>query len=318
MDTNLTNIPSFRSPAWCLNGHWHTISRSFAGQTTQPEIERIEIPTPDDDFLELDYASRHHSAAVIALFHGLEGSSDRYYIVELMKKLLAHGFSVVAVNFRSCGSRMNNQPRFYHSGATGDYATVFQWIQHNHPQQKIGAVGFSLGANALIKSLGEKQGYHPADAAVAVSTPYDLHRGSILLSKGFNKVYQHYFLRTLRKKLTLKRQSFPHLPSFEGSSLFAFDDQITGPIHGFDGAEDYYQQCSSNQFVPAVEKPTLLIHSREDPLCPVEAMPMNDITSNPHTDYIITDRGGHVGFWSNPSGWLNTIIGNYLEDKLLV
>lgn len=318
MNTNLPNIPEFRSPAWCLNGHWHTISRSFTGQTNQPDVQRIEIPTPDNDFLEIDYAADSQSNAVIVLFHGLEGSSDRYYIVELMKELLDRNFSVAAVNFRSCGSRMNDRPRFYHSGATDDYATVFEWIRRHHPKQKVGAVGFSLGANALIKSLGEEQSSHPADAAVAVSTPYDLYRGSTLLSKGFNKVYQHYFLRTLRKKLALKRQSFPGLPKFEGSSLFAFDDQVTGPIHGFNGAKDYYRRCSSNQFIPVVKKPTLLIHSREDPLCPVDAMPMKNITDNPHTDYIITERGGHVGFWSKPAGWLNTIIANYLSDKLLV
>ncbi|MCW9708693.1 YheT family hydrolase [Fodinibius salsisoli] len=317
METNIRNISKFQAPSWCFNGHLHTIGCSFNGNTTLPDLKRIEIPTPDDDFLELDCAVRPDSQALITLFHGLEGSSRRYYMVQLMEQLLGLKMSVVAVNFRSCGSKMNNKPRFYHSGATDDYITVFRWIQERHPNQRIGAVGFSLGANALIKSLAEKGSRHPAEAAVAVSTPYDLQAGSILLSQGFNKIYEHYFLRTLRRKLSTKRKSYPGLPTFNGRTLFEFDDKVTAPIHGFDGAEDYYNQCSSRQFIPEVAKPTLLIHSRQDPICPIDSFPVDDVRNNPSMDYIITDEGGHVGFWSKPKGWLNGTIGNYFARKLL-
>lgn len=317
METNLGNISKFQGPYWCFNGHLHTISRSLIGNTNPPELERIEIPTPDQDFLELDCAVRPGHQAIIVLFHGLEGSSRRYYIVELMKHLLGRKMSVVAVNFRSCGSRMNNRPRFYHSGATDDYTTVFRWIQQKYPDYSIGAAGFSLGANALLKSLAEKDHRHPAKAAVAVSTPYDLQKGSRLLSQGFNKVYEHYFLRTLRHKLSIKQQSYPGLPTFHGHTLFEFDDQVTAPIHGFDGAEDYYSRCSSGQFIPGISTPTLLLHSRQDPICPITSFPADTAQANPYIDYIITGEGGHVGFWSKPGGWLNQMIGNYFCEKLL-
>ncbi|TYP93381.1 hypothetical protein LX73_1083 [Fodinibius salinus] len=316
METNLRHIPDLPVPQWCVNGHVHTIARSWLGDTTLPDVNRIEIPTPDDDFLELDCAIHPNSESVIILFHGLEGSSERYYIVELMKELLEEEYSVVAVNFRSCGSRMNNQPRFYHSGETNDYATVFNWISQQYPDKKMGAVGFSLGGNALLKSLGEEGSGHPLDAAIAVSVPYDLRLGSIRLSKGFHRLYEYRFLRTLKKKLVLKRQDFPNLPQFTGSTLFEFDDQITAPIHGFKSAEHYYEQCSARRFITDIQIPTLLVHSREDPLCPVEAMPVAKIFDHSKIDYIITEQGGHVGFWSQPKGWLNYIIRNYLHKKL--
>ena len=316
MKTNLRHVPHFHSPRWCFNGHIHTIYQSLTGDTAQPSIERVEIATPDNDFLELDCAIRPDSEAIITLFHGLEGSTKRYYMVELMKTLLRNGFSVVGVNFRSCGSRMNNQPRFYHSGETSDYHTVFQWINEHYPNQKIGAVGFSLGANALIKYLSEYQDHHPLDTAVGVSVPYDLRLGSILLSKGFHRVYEYRFLRTLKKKLDIKRQQFPDLPSFSGSTIYEFDDQVTAVIHGFDGAEDYYEQCSARRFVDDITTDMLLIHSREDPLCPIEAMPIAKINQNKWTDYIITDKGGHVGFRSKPVGWLNYVIENYLNSNV--
>lgn len=316
MKTNLRNVPHFRAPAWCFNGHVHTIARSLFGETQQPPSNRIEIPTPDDDFLELDCHIQTESDAIITLFHGLEGSTDRYYMVEVMENLINKGYSVVAVNFRGCGSKLNNQPMFYHSGETRDYQTVFKWVKQKYPAKKIGAVGFSLGGNALTKYLGESGKSSLVDTAVAVSVPYDLRLGSIILSKGFHRIYEYRFLRTLRKKLNKKRKLFPKLPEFSGSTIYEFDDHITAPIHGFESAEEYYKQCSARQFVEDIKIDTLLIHSKKDPLCPIEAMPLAKVNQNPSTDYIITNEGGHVGFWSKPRGWLNFVIENYLRNNL--
>lgn len=307
--SSLPYVPGFRSPSWCINSHVHTIARSFLGDTDPPYDRRVEIPTPDNDFLELDIIDQQNNRPVIVLFHGLEGSSERYYMVELAKELDAIDLSVVAVNFRSCGSRMNRRPRFYHSGDTEDYDTVFQWVRGQYPGRPVGAVGFSLGANALLKSLGEEGRTHAVDAAVAVSVPYDLRLGSINLSGGFNRVYDYRFLRTLKKKLEQKRQQFPDLPRFSGSTLYEFDDQVTSVIHGFTNADDYYTKCSARKFISAVKKPTLVVHSQEDPLCPIAGMPVAEIKENEHLHYIITDEGGHVGFWSQPKGWLNFKIG---------
>ncbi|NGP89142.1 YheT family hydrolase [Fodinibius halophilus] len=315
MQTTLDNLFSFPSTVWACNGHIHTIARSLLGDTTIPRVERVEITTPDDDFLEIDCAINKESNSIIVLFHGLEGSSRRYYIVELMKELIEEQHSVVAVNFRSCGHKMNRRPRFYHSGETDDYKTVFSWLQKRYPDKQIGAVGFSLGGNALVKSLGEMGNSHPADVAVAVSVPYDLRLGSLLLSKGFHRIYEYRFLQTLQKKLATKRTAYPDLPEFNGATLYDFDDQVTAPVHGFNDADDYYKRCSGRRFIHDIQTPTLLIHSREDPLCPIEAMPIDKINDNGFTDYIITDRGGHVGFWSNPRGWLNYAIRTFISRK---
>lgn len=318
METNLRRLTPLPSPRWVFNGHVHTIARSFLGDSTLPDsAKRMEIPTPDNDFLELDIAETEYSEAVIALFHGLEGSTKRYYIAELMKELIEENYTVVAVNFRSCGSKMNKQPRFYHSGETSDYATVFEWVKTRYPDKKMGAVGFSLGGNALLKSLAEEGKNHPLDAAVAISVPYDLRLGSIRLSKGFHKVYEFEFLRTLKKKLEIKRKHHNNLPAFSGSTLYEFDDQVTAPIHGFENADDYYERCSARRFINDIQTRTLLVHSKEDPLCPIEAMPVAKIFDNNYTDYIITERGGHVGFWSTPKGWLNYVIRKYLADHML-
>jgi len=316
------SISPFRPAPWCLNGHVHTIGRSLLSRSAKPPHRRIEIPTPDDDFLELDLCDNSGSdndgsgVPVIALFHGLEGSTDRFYITELMNLFYEWGWTSVGVNFRGCGSRLNRRRRFYHSGETEDFATVFEWIGRQFPGRPLGAVGFSLGGNALLKSLGEEEERHPADAAVAVSVPYDLELGSRVISKGFNKVYEYRFLRTLRKKLEAKRRVYPDLPEFTGSTLYEFDDQVTSRIHGFRDAEDYYETCSAKRFVGRIRTPALLIHSLADPICPASAMPLELVREKRALSYILTRDGGHVGFWSRPRGWINRTVGRYLADRL--
>lgn len=304
---------TFSPPWWAFNGHVHTVVSSFS-DVSIIGTDRLEIDTPDDDFLEIDLIDLKNNQPVVALFHGLEGSSERFYIRNLMHDLQKLGYSSVALNFRGCGSRLNKQRRFYHSGETSDYATFFRWIKSRFPEKPIYAVGFSLGGNALIKSLGEQGSTHPVNRAVAVSPPYDLKAGSLNLNHGFNKVYAYRFLRTLVDKLEQKRIKYPDLPTFNGKTIYQFDDQVTAPVHGFDSAEHYYETCSSKRFLAEVRTSLLLIHSQEDTLCPLEFAPFKSIEKNPFISTTFTKKGGHVGYISSPPNWLNETILSWLQS----
>lgn len=302
----------FKPVWWAPEVHTQTVIASFS-KTKDSDSERIEIPTPDNDFLELEVVNLKNNNPVVALFHGLEGSSQRHYIQNLMSDLKKVGYSSVALNFRGCGERLNLQKRMYHSGETEDYKTLFSWMRDAFTDSKIYAVGFSLGGNALVKSLGELKADHPVSKAVAVSPPYDLKGGSLRMNDGFNKIYQKRFLNTLAEKTLLKRKQFPDFPHFNGNSVYDFDDQITAIVHGFNGADDYYEQCSSKHFYKHVQKPLLIIHSKADSLCPLEFAPFKDLEANENIRTLFTESGGHVGFISQKRGWLNRTIIKWLN-----
>ncbi|MDX1639031.1 MAG: alpha/beta fold hydrolase [Balneolaceae bacterium] len=315
LTTDLNHIPEFRPAPWCFNGHVHTIGRSLLTRAGDPYHKRIEIATPDGDFLDLDIIKAPSRRPVVVLFHGLEGSSKRYYMTELATALAGQQYTVIGVNFRGCSGRMNRKPRFYHSGETEDLDTVFRWVRERFPNSPIGAAGFSLGGNALLKSLGERQGDHPLKAAATVSVPYDLALGARHISEGFNRIYEYNFIRTMKQKLKEKRQQFPDLPEFRGQTLYAFDDQVTAPVHGFRDADHYYETCSSQRFLQHIRTPTLLVHSRQDPICPPDMIPVEKIDANASLSRLITGQGGHVGFWSRPSGWINRTLVNFFAKK---
>jgi len=310
MNSDVLKAP-FSSAPWCFNGHAHTVLCSLLFSAPPLHSERVVIDTPDDDFLELDIIEKKPENPVAVLFHGLEGHTRRYYVAQLAEELSERGFTVVLVNFRGCGSKMNRQRRFYHSGEIEDPDTVFSWVRSQFPNSYIFSAGFSLGASALLNYLKEHNTNHPLKAFAAISTPFELKKGCLNLENGFNKIYSIRFLRTLVKKLEVKRKTYPDLPVFNGSTLYDFDDQVTAPLHDFEGADDYYHQCSSYYFMNQIRTNTLVLHSKEDPMCPFRWTPFKEIAENPNITTCFTEKGGHVGFWSLPPGWLNNSVADY-------
>jgi uncharacterized protein len=306
---------TFKSAPWCLNGHTHTVLSSLLFSSPALNTVREKLSTPDDDFLYVDILESTPGSSIVVLFHGLEGHSRRYYITQLAQHLHIRGFTILAVNFRSCSGKMNKNKKFYHSGETEDLQTVFEWVKKNHPSSKIFAAGFSLGGSAILNYLKKHRTHHPIFRAAVISTPFDLKKGSLNLEVGINRFYSIRFLRTLKKKVIEKRKSHPDLPKFDGSTLYDFDDTITGPIHGFEGADHYYSECSSRFFMDQIVTPTLVVHSKEDPMCPFKWTPVEEIMNNPKLTPCFTSRGGHVGFWSLPPGWLNRTIGDYFSER---
>jgi predicted alpha/beta-fold hydrolase len=100
-----------------------------------------------------------------------------------------------------------------------------------------------------------------------------------------------------------------------------FDDAFTAPVHGFEGADDYYERCSAARFVDGVRIPTLLLQAEDDPLVPGISIPHDTITSNKLLDIVLTDRGGHVGYYGRGDaggrpGWMERRVADYLSERL--
>ena len=304
---------NFTPPIWCKGGHRQTILSNLLRPAVDIGADRIRINTPDQDFLDMDLKVHENSEKVAILFHGLEGSSKRYYITRFARVLYQNGYSIVAVNFRSCSGDMNRKRRFYHSGEIDDLDTAFQWTVENFQNCRLFAAGYSLGASCLLNYLRRYQTAHPLQAVAAISTPFDLKKGSLNLDSGFNRIYNLYFLRSLAEKAKIKRMKYPDIPEFTGKTLYEFDDQITAPLHGFEDADDYYETCSSAFFMHQIQSPVLIIHSKHDPLCPLEYTPVDEIRKNRNLEPCFVDKGGHVGFWSKSGHWLERNILKYFD-----
>ncbi|MFK7863467.1 MAG: YheT family hydrolase [Pseudohongiellaceae bacterium] len=323
---------SFKSAWWLPEGHTQTLWRKF---TASNEIKhrRQRVNLKDGDFIDLDWhepensnsiSSRHYSAIAV-LIHGLCGCSLSPYVVALQKQLAQEDIASVAINLRGCSGEENNLARAYHSGVSEDLNEVFNSLQSEYPNTQFMFIGYSLGANVLLKWLGESETDERVSKAVAVSTPFQLDQCSQAMLRGPSSFYGSYFVNKLREDISNKISSFGNrglaaeqqkllqLGKLEDiKSIWEFDDQVTAPLHGFGSAQAYYDQCSSRQFLKNISANTLLIQSKNDPLIPEIALPKNKELSA-SVSFELAESGGHVGFVSGgKNNWLEQRIVQYL------
>ena len=301
----------YSSAWWIPGGHLQTLwGKLFRRQTPAPTVlERWD--TPDGDFLELHRLAANRDAPRVLLLHGLEGTVRSHYAQGLLNEAARRGWGADLLIFRSCGSELNRTRRFYHSGETSDIGFVLDRILREFPAAPLALAGVSLGGNVLLKFLGERGENLPPQlkAAAAISVPFDLARSSTRINRGLSKFYQRFFLNSLRKKAQEKARHFPDLASPERidalRTLEDFDNLITGPLHGFRDAKDYYARSSSLPYLKAIRVNTLLFSAIDDPMLPAEVLDevREAARHNPALEVDFVERGGHAGFITGSVPW---------------
>lgn len=276
----------FEAPAWLRNPHAQTLYAACIVRCPRIVWRRSRWPSPDGDFIDLDWLVPQRGTAraytqpapLIVVFHGLEGSSNSHYARTLMHAIDIRGWRGVVVHFRGCSGEPNRLPRAYHSGDSAEIDWILRRLRAEHGSP-LAAVAVSLGANALLKWLGERgDAARPVlVAACAVSAPVDLSAAGDALECGFNRLYTWNFLRTLKRKSAHMLRRYPRLLNARAMSaartLRAFDDQVTAPLHGFADAQDYWTRSSSKPWLRHIAVPTLLLNARDDPFLPAHALP---------------------------------------------
>lgn len=319
----MTGTSNFRAPWFARNPHVQTLWGKFISPEPPVVATRETWQTPDGDEVMVLRANAHVTDAPrFVLFHGLEGTERSHYVPPFFRAAESRGWGADMLLWRSCGGKNNQAARFYHSGETDDAVWFLRRLATLHPKSALLACGVSLGGNVLTKLVGDASLELPKTlrAAAAVSAPFDLERGSRHISRGMSRMYERWFLRTLRVKALEKAgrypDRFPH-PDVIASirSLFEFDDLITGPLHGFAGAIDYYQRSSGLQFVQSARIPLLLLSAADDPFLPPDVLDevRRRASSNPLVQTEFVSHGGHVGFVTGTSPRRSR---SYLADRI--
>jgi uncharacterized protein len=318
------------SPSWWLPGpHARTIWGRFF-RKTPPLHTRVERwDTDDDDFIDIVRLDAPPGSPHLVMLHGLEGAPRSHYARGLFLEASRRGWAADLLIFRGCGPELNRAPRFYHSGETGDIAAVAQRLFTEDPSAPFVFAGVSLGGNVLLKWLGElgQSAPRPIVAAAAVSVPFDLARASRHIDHGFARVYQHHFLRSLRRKALAKLERYPDLMSRvrveTARTLFDFDDAVTAPVHGFADADDYYTRSSSIHYLTRIRVPTLLLSAVDDPFLPPAVLDEVRVIAreSPYFSVEFPRTGGHVGFVSGhnplrPFYYAEWRVAEFLNDKV--
>lgn len=303
----------FEPPRLYRGGHRQTLAGALLRRAPQLPVKRVSIPSAYDDHLTIDVlVPGGWTGGRLLLLHGLTGNSQASPLPQIARRSAQLGVETWCLNFRGADGRTPSIPRLYHAGCSDDLEAVFCRL----PQDKPWVVaGFSLGANVLLKWLGEGPSIAPR-AAMAVSCPFDLQACSTHLEADFlARCYRFVLMQNLKK---LARAFLGHYPDWKPSypvehwtSFYDIDQHLTAPLHGFHSAYDYWDRCSSSPFLDRITTPTVILHAQDDPFQPNPPVHIQ----NPFLKWELPDSGGHLGFIQGPGqDWLVERVARYAED----
>ncbi|MCF4100725.1 alpha/beta fold hydrolase [Gillisia sp. M10.2A] len=296
---------SYQPPFVFKNYHISTVYASLFRKPLPVKQIRERVELADGDFIDIDWSySNSASKKVLVILHGLEGNAQRPYITGLANYFNIHNWNVAAVNFRGCSGEINRLYRSYNAGASEDLQEIVTHVLPKNNYTHLAINGFSLGGNLLLKYLGEGNALPPQlKAAVAISTPCDLHGSLKKLEEPKNRLYTKRFIKKLKSQLILRGKHFPAelSPSqiLECESLLSIDDLYTSKAHGFKDALDYYKKSSSLNFLQYISTPTLLINAKNDGFLSDSCYPEAIAKRSPNFFLETPLYGGHVGFIQN-------------------
>ena len=292
----------YHAPAWLPGGHAQTIWPLLI--KPQPlKLRRERWETPDGDFVDVDHLDGPRDAPLLVLFHGLEGSANSHYALSTAHACKKAGWRLALPHFRGCSGELNRRPRAYHSGDSDEIDWILRRLYAANGSRRLHAAGVSLGGNALLKWAGER-GDNAAELVTGVAAmcaPLDLAACGHHLAHGFNRVYTQHFLKTLKAVSAARLRQFPGLfdeaRMLRAINLHQFDDVVTAPIHGFAGADDYWQRASAKPWLKSIAIPTVAVNPKNDPFLPAAYLP-NAADVSPQVRLEQPAGGGHVGFVS--------------------
>jgi predicted alpha/beta-fold hydrolase len=299
------------------NYHISTIYAAKLRSINPVPQTRERLKLEDGDFIDIDwsYANSCSSNKVLVILHGLDGNAQRPYVLGLAHHFNHHGWDVAAFNFRGCSGEINKLYRSYNAGASEDLNNVVTYILSNKKYETMAINGFSLGANLLLKYLGEGNDLpEELKAAVAISAPCDLYASLKKLEESRNWIYSTRFIMQLKKQLFLREKHFPEEITKKQiancSNLYEIDELYTSQAHGYENALEYYEKSSALSFLSNIKTPTLLINAKNDGFLSENSSPSDIAKSNPNFYLETPEYGGHVGFLQNKDA-------TYTEERAL-
>jgi predicted alpha/beta-fold hydrolase len=333
----------YRAPWWLGGGvgntgggtglaaHAQTVYPSLFGSRPRVLYTRERWDTtphgkPDGDFIDVDRlasTASNRSSPMLVVFHGLEGSSQGIYALNLMAQAEQRGWRGLVPHFRGCSGEMNRLPRAYHSGDAAEIEWILRRAKGEAADQPLYVAAISLGGNATMKWLGDagSEANPIVTAAAAISAPLDLMAAGAALERGFCKIYTKNFLRTMKKNALAKLAKHPGIFREDvvrlASTLREFDNEVTAPLHGYRDTDDYWTRGSAKPGLIDVRVPSLLLNARNDPFLPASALPNQDQVS-PYVQRDFPEHGGHVGFLSGTfpgeRGWMARRVFHFFEQ----
>ncbi|KAG5525811.1 hypothetical protein RHGRI_032184 [Rhododendron griersonianum] len=236
---------------------------------------------PEASLQSKDTITEDDKTPIVVVIPGLTSDSAHAYVKHCAFKMAKCGWNVVVSNHRGLGGISITSDCFYNAGWTEDIRKVIDHLHHQFPEAPLFVVGTSIGANVLVKYLGEDGINSPIAGAAAICSPWDLLICDRFINRrAVQKFYNKALTFGLKGYAQLHQLVLSRLADWEGilksRSVRDFDNYATRVLGKFETVDAYYRHSSSSTFVGNVMVPLLCISSLDDPVCTREAIPWDE------------------------------------------
>lgn len=313
----------YMTTPWLSSPHIQTTFLNFFGRPPTFTYKRQLFHASDGGTFALDWLRnsdvlgdladgsnvilKYDKTPIVVVIPGLTSDSSSPYLKHLAFQTAKRGWNVVVCNHRGLGGISVTSDCFYNAGWTEDTRDVIDYLHHEYPNAPLFVVGTSIGANILVKYLGEDGEDVPVAGAVAICSPWDLLIGSRFICRRLvQKFYDRALTIGLQGYAQLHQPRYSRLADWEGiiksRSIRDFDNYATRLVGKFETVDTYYRHCSSAGLVVNVSVPLLCVSALDDPLCTREAIPWDECRANKNIVLATTRHGGHLAFFEGITG----------------
>ncbi|BBN17002.1 uncharacterized protein MPTK1_7g11160 [Marchantia polymorpha subsp. ruderalis] len=304
---------------WLASPHLQTLFLHFFGRSPRINYEREMYITPDGGTIALDWVhpssgpkdgngedtrqgSTSDETPTVVIVPGLTSDSSNHYVKHLAGSLSDKGWRVLVINHRGLGGVSITSDYFYNAGWTEDLRRIIPNVQKKYPKSPLIAVGTSIGANILIKYLGEEKTKTPIGGAVAICCPWDLVLCDRFISRKWVQALYNKALTTgLCEYAQLHQTALARMMDWNllssSRTVRDFDNHCTRHVGKYETVDTYYRRCGSSQYLEGVAVPLLCVSAEDDPICTKEAIPYDECRVNPNIILAVTKHGGHLGYF---------------------
>jgi len=316
----------YRPPLlWGRNGHLQVYALGIIGRLSvqRPNWRRCYINDSDGSTVSYELAEPKDTAlrdelgdVTLVLAPGFNNYSDTNYIRYFTRSAQQSGYRCVVLNHvgMTPGVRVTGS-RIFTIGYTGDLALLVDHLTASYPSTRILLVGYSMGANIVVKYLGEQRIRPRAVVgAISVCQGYSIldYSGLIPAMRGLHKFYflyiaiwyKRYILAHRHVLLTdkvKKRFDLDEQKITRAKNIMELDEQYSRRIYGYPNLHDFYKDSSCLFHLEKVEVPLVMINSKDDPMVPYSRVQAVRQIANRHdkATLIELEHGGHLGFYEN-------------------
>jgi len=285
-----------------IHGHIYTIAPRFLHKpprrpTALPvEIWRSTIREGEREVAITGLLSEHPDArTLLVVLHGCGGAPTSHYAVLATDYFHAQGVSVLRLAWR--GADLFGED-IYHAAQTADVHTAIADPRFAR-YDRIWLLGYSLGGHCCLHVAHETR--DPRVKAVATVCPVlHLLQTNAAIDAPARAFYRRYVLGGLISNYAamaargLGPAPIDHVR--RATTFRAYDALTVVPRYGFASVDDYYTRACASRVVGAIERPTLVVSARNDPMLPWQIAEAVRPSFSRAVSFRWAERGGHAGF----------------------